>query len=648
MTGSPRCVLVVDNDPHVLDGVTYNLALAGYKVLTADSAEQAYELLAKEIIHLAVIDVRLEYNDRPDDLSGFELAKALPPYIPCVIFTAYEDKDSIKIALGEVKAKAILDKTQLDAALKLAETVNQMFVSDVKVNFDLQIHDSIHFNILARQIQTPAVDTEFLPTQDDVRQILQTLFYEANDVKVTFLLPWEPAPTRTQSGSVLVKVEPKIRHTWARPVVLKFSARDEITREAHNYTIIEPFLGGNRRADFRGAAYSRQIGGLVYSLIDAENLEVIHVFDDIFLHNDTERVIELVKRFFNQTFRIIFKDAHRESIDLTTTYTEVLHLTPGKLRMAVEEFHSGGVDELEVRFRSLEDAFLNPIKWSLLDGAFRHFDPVISPVCLCHGDLHGRNILVDEDDRFWLIDFARVAEGHALRDFAELETDIKFNLLPVVDLEVLLPFEQALLVPANFQDVLPNVSFGNDRLDHTYQVVLALRQIASELLDLQGDMREYYQALFFHTLKIMRLRSISTDKKEHALLSAALICRRLVDWPKWKYSFPSISPPALMEKPEEPQTEPSDPNDIVKGQHATLNRLLGVSIFVLLGAAVVAFLWWAMRFFNPSWQQQVAALVILSMLIIAAFGIVGLVKGETVVKVLQEITTSLLGKSSQP
>ncbi|NOK57759.1 MAG: hypothetical protein GFH27_549287n63 [Chloroflexi bacterium AL-W] len=58
---------------------------------------------------------------------------------------------------------------------------------------------------------------------------------------------------------------------------------------------------------------------------------------------------------------------------------------------------------------------------------FRGFE-ALSRQCLCHGDLHGRNILVDDHNRFWLIDFARVERSHALCDFVELETDIKFNL----------------------------------------------------------------------------------------------------------------------------------------------------------------------------------------------------------------------------
>jgi len=110
MNESPKLILLVDNDLDVLESVKYNLETAGYEVLTADSPEKARELLEREIVHLAIVDVRLEYEDRAEDISGFDVARELPDYIPCVIFTAYEDRESIRKALGEVGAKASLDK----------------------------------------------------------------------------------------------------------------------------------------------------------------------------------------------------------------------------------------------------------------------------------------------------------------------------------------------------------------------------------------------------------------------------------------------------------------------------------------------------------------------------------------------------------
>jgi len=531
MTGSPKRILVVDNDQDVLDSVEYNLKTAGYEVLTASSSEEAQQRLVCEIVHLAIVDIRLQHEDRAEDLSGFNVARKLSGYIPCVIFTAYEDKENIKRALGEVGAKDILNKNDQDAAARLIDTVDRLFASDVRVNFDLKIEGPLDLERVAKQIEVPVVDQGPQPSADDVRQVFQALFHDATGVHIAPLLSPESAPTLTQVGSVLVQARPRFENAWGAPIVVKLSARDETEREANNYRRIKPFLGGHRLAVLEGETYSCQIGGLLYRLIGAQEWESIRTFGKVFLDEDTETVIDLLERFFRQTFGGLFADARRETINLTATYAEGLHLTPQKLRTALEGFHPEALNDPCVRFKELKGDYINPVMWALPGDDFRRFE-VVSGRCLCHGDLHGRNILVDADGHFWLIDFARAAESHALRDFAELETDIKFNLLPVVDSEVLLPLEQALLAPADFREASPETSLANGQLDHTYKVVSALRRIASELIDLEGDMREYYQALFLHTLNIMRLRHISAEKKEHALLAAALICQRLEDWPE--------------------------------------------------------------------------------------------------------------------
>lgn len=652
MTGLPKRVLVVDNDPDVLGSVEYNLKTADYEVLTAGSPETARELLSSEIIHLAIIDIRLKYEDRAEDLSGFDVAQELPDYIPCVIFTAYENKETIRRALGKVRAKEILDKKAPDAASRLVDIVDKLFASDVKVNFNLEIEGSLDLGRVAGWIEVPISDKELRPSAEDVRQVFQALFHDAVAIYTTSLLPPEPAPTLTQAGSVLLQARPRYVSGWGVPVVVKLSAGDEISREATNYRVIKPFLGGQRLAVLDGVAYSRQIGGLVYSLIGAQDWEAIRTFGEVFLDNDTDKVIGLLEQFFSQTFGALFKDAPRETINLISTYTKQLRLTPEKLRMALEEFHPEALREMRVRFKGLKGSFRNPFIWALSEGRFRHFE-VVSRKCLCHGDLHSLNILVDAEGHFWLIDFARVAESHALRDFAELEIDIKFNLLPVVDLAALLPFEQALLIRANFQDAPLDISFGSNRLDHAYRVVIALRRIAADLIDLEGDTREYYQALFLHTLNIMRLRHISIEKKEHALLSAALICQRLEDWPEWEFvptGMSSSKPPSTQSQADESTAaaERSVTKHRTKGQPQWWSRLAGAGAFFLVGTAVVALLWWGMRYFTPDWQEHVATLLYLAVFAIIAFALLGLVTGPTAIEALQKIVSNLFGKSNRP
>ena len=57
----------------------------------------------------------------------------------------------------------------------------------------------------------------------------------------------------------------------------------------------------------------------------------------------------------------------------------------------------------------------------------------------------------------------------------------------------------------------------------------------------------------------------------------------------------------------------------------------------MLGVGAIALLWGAMRWFTPSWQDQLGTLLLLSVLVIAVFGLLGLASGAVVVGALQAI-----------
>jgi hypothetical protein len=599
--------------------------------LTAENVDAATELMDRAIFHLAIIDVRLTDERYRSDESGLDLAQRLPSYVPCIIYTAYEDRENLRRALGPVGAKEVVDKALPDAPSRLINTVNKLFRSDVQVNFELRIEGPIPLKDIAAQIEV--VHSEELPsTADDIRQICQVLFFEAISIEIISFISREPAARSTYSGSAVMQVRPQFSSehgvpVFGVPVVVKFSNRDEIALEAKNYGKMKPFLGGQRLAVLEHEAYSRSTGGMVYSLINAENGGTIKTFGEVFANRETEDLIAAMERFFSQTFSTIYADATRRNVDLTTTYVKGLDLSASKLRLAIEEIRPQALTEVHLSFSGIPSTFRNPILWALPNDEFRALRE-FTRVCLCHGDLHGRNILVDADNHFWLIDFARVAEGHALRDFAELETDIKFNLLPTVDPAVLLPLERALLAPTNFLEASPTESFDNSRLDHVYQTVTALRRIAFELIHLEGDAREYYIALFFHTINAIRLRYISKEKKEHALLSAALICERLDNWPSWTEDSPS----ADTIEPKDDSAPSSSEKDT---EHQMKMRIFGAIAGFAIGLIPFVILWLIL-------ENALLSGLILVILAIIAFAISGLITGKDAVAALGKIVDKML------
>jgi DNA-binding response OmpR family regulator len=87
-------VLLVDDELGVLKVLRLFLELAGYRVFEASNAEQAFEVIGREELSLAILDVSLRGP------SGFDICKRLKSDpatrgIPVFMFTAMSDDDEV-------------------------------------------------------------------------------------------------------------------------------------------------------------------------------------------------------------------------------------------------------------------------------------------------------------------------------------------------------------------------------------------------------------------------------------------------------------------------------------------------------------------------------------------------------------------------
>jgi two-component system, OmpR family, response regulator len=107
-------ILVVDDDPDVLDQVTAVLSSAGYEVVCAEGQASAEEELLKTRPDLAIVDLMMEEKD-----SGFVLSyqiKKLYPGTPVILLTAVTGATGLSFASQSEEAQSwtkvdrILDK----------------------------------------------------------------------------------------------------------------------------------------------------------------------------------------------------------------------------------------------------------------------------------------------------------------------------------------------------------------------------------------------------------------------------------------------------------------------------------------------------------------------------------------------------------
>lgn len=97
-----RRILFADNDEFFLKNRQPFLEQENFEVLTATNPEEAQEKLRKERVDLAILDVRMRNDNDEKDLSGFSVAKHMPPGIPKIMLTGFPTVDGVREALKPI------------------------------------------------------------------------------------------------------------------------------------------------------------------------------------------------------------------------------------------------------------------------------------------------------------------------------------------------------------------------------------------------------------------------------------------------------------------------------------------------------------------------------------------------------------------
>jgi CheY-like chemotaxis protein len=524
-------ILVVDDLPDWRTTLSGILLDEGYDVCTAEGREEALRLLEAERFHLAVLDVRLDESDE-GNREGLELMRQIRTYhptVPVIILTGYADVDMVQNALrpgvdGLPPAYSFVEKPN---SHELIEFVQSAFQREIKINWDLTIRTDgdllekvparLRFTDLPVKPQAGELSAE-------VDELLRKLFFTCEQIN---LYPLEQG----FSGSVVIRIEPRY-HGRGRgeSVVAKIGEWPLIEQEERNFSqAVQGVVGGHRLPQRLELDRTRFLGGLIYSFA---GLGEATSFAEFYPKAAPSNIIPVLENLFLGTcFPWGRQDkVFQPSFNFTEHYFTHLHLSPTKLR------------------RSLSALFgkrhcLTPLDDSAsqlcLDGDI----PLINPVevvlghpivgdaylTLVHGDLTGYNVILDHHRETWLIDFAGTGPGLLLQDFASFENFVKLSLLKSGDPNSFYAWERELAnsrtlpPPTELLDLAPPGRFSK-----AHRVILAIRRLAYQV---SGDdhLREYLIGLMFHALKLITIMNLKPIQRDLALVSAALICQRLIE-----------------------------------------------------------------------------------------------------------------------
>ena len=144
-----------------------------------------------------------------------------------------------------------------------------------------------------------------------------------------------------------------------------------------------------------------------------------------------------------------------------------------------------------------------------------------------------QNILLDEKENIYIIDFSETKPRSIIADFARLEPIFKIEMCDIdteKDLKQMLEFEQGLLQAESLEVVPPFIYSGNDPMvKKAHTMICRLREYANTVTIFEKEIIPYLIALLEWTYPVVCYTQLNLQKKKYALYGAALMCEKILE-----------------------------------------------------------------------------------------------------------------------
>lgn len=519
----PR-ILIVDDNEHWRQIHRRNLEKWGYEVYVAEGAGQALmaDARAKAQLHqchLALVDMCL-LDDYGYDASGLEMVAQLHPTMS-VMVSAYGTPTTAVNAVVEHGAVDFVGKEEGPHALQT--TIQRHVETFCYVEKMPQL---VWLRPLKNIKRSGALSDDGQWSLSEIEDVLTRLFPQAERVALDTLDEMHAVSHLAPRSQVMVF------KAWVddlQPVFVKVARAKRIEKEGRNYhEYIAGRLAGRPYARLENSVTLWNLGAVCYEFLDT-SLHGMQTFTKYFASASERAVRDSLKRFFKKTWSKHFQQRRVEKRPLSVAYESVWG---SRLRERLGRYVA---EERPLSFLSINAPLINPIQW-----VYRYLqtEPAVAVACaVTHGDLHGDNMLVNENGQICVIDYERTGWGPIQQDFVQLETDILLRLADL-DSENLLDCYKLYLAiahPTTLRSRLPKLDpSANEATATARKLVQYLRKLAYDVTQID-DIRAYLWGVLLNTVfRATLLRRLMVVNHEtyfaeyrRALLLGSVICQRL-------------------------------------------------------------------------------------------------------------------------
>lgn len=320
------------------------------------------------------------------------------------------------------------------------------------------------------------------------------------------------------------------------PQVLKIDSNPKIGKERSAVESIENLLGPSspRIKEF---IHMENLGGIRYFFANMNNTKTTtlqSILKKLIAGSESRDeknagIERLLSEINGQLFSRLYQQAVVDRLNLFSYYDYRPAYAEGSLSLIGKLLEIGIGDAEEISFRIVNNesiTVMNPKKLYGNISAFLGLPP--KEVCMTwvHGDLNLANLLSDEKNNFWMIDFYHTRIGHLMHDFAKMENDIKFILNPVTDAASFYRAFQmdCYLNKAEFQISREGIP-GDLVNDPALNIILNLRKLMLDYLGKAYDFTEYRIALLRYSAHSMLFDECNDLQKRLAACSTVFLAQ---------------------------------------------------------------------------------------------------------------------------
>lgn len=534
-------VLILDDELPWRKELTHLLQNKGYDAYAVATVQEVLAALKQDLYHVLILDINMQMNDVTDS-QGLLLLKELAEHglteaLQVIILSAFGNNERIRQAFKEFKVVDFLAKADVfPEPQKLLDSIHAATTAPGQMNLNLEIswppQNSRAQIVRKLNLDTPAF-REDKYTHDkmgaELEDLFCRLFHDAEGVRVQGLTPgW--------SGAGVVKIQPFYKNGGqGHELVVKFGSHQSIAEEYINFQDhVHRFISDGRNANALQQRRTVHLGGIIYTYLGAGG-DLLVDFDTFYRQQTIGEIETTLEQLLTRTCEYWYVNRTAlQPIKVAALYQHLFGLPPNHFEQVLNKYllPLGVEKRARLTFAALAHGrdFTNPL--TIVDPQVVY----TSYRSKTHGDLNPHNMLVDKNQRIWLIDFQSTRQSHILRDIATLDAVIRFQLLFASEatLAERLVLEELLCSVDSYAQLETLASSPlldhNESLRKAFALVIFLRKLAGQVMssNRQAEINEYYTALFYIALNTLRFtRSLEYVQREHALLSASLLADRL-------------------------------------------------------------------------------------------------------------------------